>query len=241
MRRWRRWLGAGALGLVLAGGMAFFWALPALAAVGCPSCYGLEPAAPGVPVERAMPEEGRRRLLADAGDAAAAVALWFGETGTSPVLLACVTEDCDRRLGGLGARAVTYSTPVGTVIRLSPRGLDRVILTHELSHVALHGRVGLLRVLTGALPTWFDEGVAVVVSEDARYLRPGDMAAARCRAEPSGALPETPRAWNRVAGRQPMLYAEAACGVLRWMERHGGRAGLSAALDALAEGRGTLP
>ncbi|MFG1943168.1 hypothetical protein [Nonomuraea sp. NPDC048826] len=53
---------------------------------------------------------------------------------------------------------------------LSPRGADPVIASHELSHVELHTR------LAGAeVPQWFDEGLAVVVCGDPRYLAPASV------------------------------------------------------------------
>jgi hypothetical protein len=50
------------------------------------------------------------------------------------------------------------------------------ILAHEFSHVDLHTRIGLMRFLAGAIPAWFDESLAVIVSDDARYLKPGTTA-----------------------------------------------------------------
>lgn len=100
--------------------------------------------------------------------------------------------------------------PFLTVVRLSPRGFDPVILVHEASHVALHGRLGTIRLLSGAVPAWFDEGLAVIVSGDARYLAPGSTAAERCTAEPTE-MPASPWTWAREAGRRTTLYAETAC------------------------------
>jgi hypothetical protein len=40
-------------------------------------------------------------------------------------------------------------------------------LAHELSHIELHARLGVITSYL-YLPSWFDEGVAVVVSKDPR-------------------------------------------------------------------------
>ena len=50
-------------------------------------------------------------------------------------------------------------------VLLSPRGLTLPILTHELCHAELYARLGGVNGLT-LVPRWFDEGLAVMVSEE---------------------------------------------------------------------------
>jgi hypothetical protein len=118
---------------------------------------------------------------------------------------------------------------------LAPGGLDPVIIAHERSHIELHGRLGLVRFLAGGVPAWFDEGLAVVVSEDPRYLRPAG-AGDRCRAAAAGPLPSGVRDWAHRAGADRELYARAACRVLRWMDAAGGPAAVSALIRRVAAG-----
>ena len=95
-------------------------------------------------------------------------------------------------------------------VMLSPRGIDPVIAAHELTHVELHARLG-----RGSVPQWFDEGLAVLVADDLRYLRPageGD----RCLVTPTGPLPDTLSGWLRAASVDAQVYAQAACAVSRW-------------------------
>jgi len=237
-RRWRKriMLIATVLVVLAIGGVVFL--SPAVAAYVCPGCYGLKRVADSLFVDRAMSVEERTKLQETVARAAAQVAAFYGSFDQHPTLLVCATEECDRRLGGKGARAVTYGT---TFIRLSPRGLNQTILAHELSHAELHARIGRLRLLTGALPAWFDEGLAVIVSDDARYLGPGTTSATRCLAEPDGDLPSGPFQWGPAAGKTPGLYAQAACRVMRWMEENGGPAGLRAAISQVADGTRRLP
>ena len=54
------------------------------------------------------------------------------------------------------------------MLLLSPRGLNAVITSHELTHIELHHRIGSFRSWR-TIPAWFDEGLAVLVSEDPRY------------------------------------------------------------------------
>jgi hypothetical protein len=107
--------------------------------------------------------------------------------------------------------------------------------------VELHSRTGQFRLLTRAIPAWFDEGLAVIVSDDARYLGPGTTSATRCLAEPHGDLPSSPFQWGPAAGKTPGLYAQAACRVMRWMEANGGKTGLRDAVSQVADGTRRLP
>jgi len=211
---------------------------PAVAAYACPSCYGLQRVTGSLFVDPAMSVEDRTRLQEVVALAAVQVADFYGSFDRQPTVLACATEECDRKLGGKGARANTYGT---TFIRLSPRGLNQTILAHEFSHVELHARIGGFRLLMGAIPAWFDEGLAVIVSDDARYLRPGATSATRCLAEPDGDLPSSSFQWGPAASKTPSLYAQAACRVMRWMEENGGQVGLRAAISQVADGTRRLP
>ena len=90
-----------------------------------------------------------------------------------------VITDCDARLGGRGAAAVTYSLGPISIVRIAPRGLSPTVLTHELAHTETHARLGFIGQLSRRMPTWFDEGLSVVISNDPRYLGPGS-GPARC-------------------------------------------------------------
>ncbi|MCO4054640.1 MAG: hypothetical protein HEQ16_11440 [Bosea sp.] len=131
--------------------------------------------------------------------------------------------------------------PFVSIIRLAPRGLNLTILTHEFSHVELHRRIGVLKLLRGAIPAWFDEGVAVIVSDDERYLNPGATAHDRCKREVARPLPVSAFVWAPEAGKDPMLYADAACLAVRWMDINGGRDGVLRQIDAIAEGQDFQP
>ncbi len=239
--RWLRRIGIAAVALVTLGVASVPFVVPALAAYTCPSCYGLERVTPALYAEAAMPAPERAKLQETIAAAESRVAAFYGSFGERPTLLACMTEACDRRLGGRGARATAYTTFLGTFIRAAPRGLNETILSHEFSHAELHRRIGVWKLLVEAVPAWFDEGVAVIVSNDGRYLKQGATAAQRCTAEPDSAMPESPFKWSAAAGKTPGLYAKAACAVLIWMDANGGRPGLLAALEETADGKRILP
>lgn len=83
----------------------------------------------------------------------------YGSVASHPAVYACLTEECYTSFGGLGSKAKVY----GDHILLSPRGLNWHFLAHEWSHDEI-----LTRLTFGAwrrLPQWFDEGLAVTISE----------------------------------------------------------------------------
>ena len=238
--RVRRWaLGSfGALFLLAACGLgALASAQPAIAALGCPGCYGFEREARRLYVDPAMPAETRATLRAALAEAPDRLAHFYGDgPASTPVVLACSDEACQRRINGGGALGVAYGS---YGLRLSPRGLDGVILLHELSHIELHARFGAARaVFGGGVPAWFDEGVAVIVSGDPRYLAPEGTPGSRCRAEPGtgGSLPDNGRQWRHSGAVDHALYARAACRVLRWMDASGGPLAVGRLAAALAKG-----
>lgn len=197
---------------------ALHFTYPAAAAAGCPSCYGFTDLGDGVYVEGDMSPDRRAAAKATIETARARVRGFYGDLRSSPRVLLCATEACYRPLGG-GSRGVTL---LDRALILSPRGADTVIAAHELAHAEFHRRIGLRATLARTVPQWFDEGLAVVVSDDPRYLAPG---AERCLVERGGDLPTTRAAWIETA-ESAGLYARAACKVSRWLDAHGGAAGI---------------
>lgn len=124
-----------------------------------PQAFGFERIAPDLYVEAGADETLRARLIEDRRHAEAAVRTAFGSVQSRPGIHACLSEACYEAFGGHGSTAKIY----GDRILLSPRGLDRHFLAHEWTHAEMHKRL----VLRGwwALPRWFDEGLAVAVSE----------------------------------------------------------------------------
>ena len=83
----------------------------------------------------------------------------YGQLLSRPVVHACLSEECLYRFGGQGTFAKVY----GNRILLSKRGMNWHFIAHEWSHAELSKRLGLSA--WRGMPQWFDEGVAVVVSE----------------------------------------------------------------------------
>ncbi|BCJ62182.1 hypothetical protein Jiend_56040 [Micromonospora endophytica] len=200
---------------------AFAWALPTVAATACPQCYGLSDRGGRLYADS---DEARYRQLLDEADRR--ITAFYGERTSTPRVLICTTAECYRRIGGGGEK--------GRAIRnwslmLSPAGANVTIATHELSHVEFHERLGSA---SGSVPDWFDEGLAVLVSDDARYLKPAGEPD-RCLVPYEQALPIVDADWGDAThGGVDRPYLLAACVVSRWTAANGGSA---AVLDAIAQ------
>ncbi|MBE1585635.1 hypothetical protein ACFPOI_46955 [Nonomuraea angiospora] len=227
-RKGRPWRIAGAAVAVLltAAVVVTAIAFPSVAATTCPGCYGLERLQPGAYVELGLPPARRRQVSEVVEQANQRVRDFFGGRKSSPDLLVCLSDDCYRRIGGGGERGIAV---LNRAVMLSPRGVDPVIASHEMTHVELHAR------LNGAeVPQWFDEGLAVLVSDDPRYLAPtGD----RCLVDPRQPLPVTLDEWLRAASADPRTYAQAACQVSRWVGANGGKEAVRTLVERLSAGQ----
>ncbi|HXW72691.1 MAG TPA: hypothetical protein VEK34_14915 [Methylocella sp.] len=235
-KRVKSWLRGGSLSLVwllLAAIGIIYFVQPALLAMSFPGYFGFEPVGGGVYVEAAMPKELRMRLASAIREGEAKAEDFYGQLEAAPVILACATKPCWQKLGGGGAKGISYAN-IG--IRIALAGIDPVILAHERSHTELHERLGLTNFVLGKMPAWFDEGLAVIVSDDARYLFPKN-ARDRCRVvESAGDFPVRKTDWTRAAGADHDLYARAACRVLRWMNAAGGKNAALALITKVSEG-----
>lgn len=200
-----------------------------LAAYLCPACAGLVEAAPGLYTDDPAVA---RRALVQVETAERRVGRVLGRSGARPVLLVCRSEACDKRVAGPLRAPHTLGVAYGwTFVRIAPRGLTEDVLTHELTHVAVHRRIGLIAVATGRLPAWWNEGLATIVATGVPAACP----------QGRDALPVTPLEWRHdtsvAAGR---LYQLAACRTADWLDRHGGFPGAIAMLDDLGRG-GAFP
>jgi hypothetical protein len=198
--------------------IAAAFAYPAAAAIACPSCYGLEAVHAGIYIDRSASSEQRAQIVALIDQARERVRSLYGQIERSPRILICATSPCYHSLGGGESRGMALGN---FGLLLSPRALTSpVIPAHELAHVELHSRIGLLRTYRRDIPQWFDEGLAVNVSDDPRYLAPGGVAD-RCLVSSDEPLPLERGSWVETA-RTRDLYAKAACRVSRWMAANGG-------------------
>lgn len=154
-----------ALAVIVTLGFAF----PAAAAAACPTCFGFEREASGVYIEQSASPTDRTEISIILDEARQRVSGFYGSLRSNPRILICVIPSCYQRIDGGELKGMAIMT---FALFLSPHGTTPVIASHELSHIELHARLGLWQTWRRAAPQWFDEGVAVAVSGDPRYLAP---------------------------------------------------------------------
>lgn len=119
--------------------------------------------APNIYVQTDMNTTQQRKLLTQISQAKEYVKDVWGMVISSPIIYACSTKECAKSLG-IGANAHQALNH----IVLSPKALNKEIISHEWSHAELYKRVGGFWNWK-KIPTWFDEGVAVLVSHEIRH------------------------------------------------------------------------
>jgi hypothetical protein len=212
--RWRRRLRRTLAGLgvtLFVAVVGLIVAYPVAAAAVCPRCFGLRGAGSGVYVDSSATPDQRRQIVAMVAEARQRVRNFYGGTRSSPRVLVCLRVACYRHIGGGGEKGRTLRDQVTA---LSPDGVNVVIDSHELTHAEQFRRLGSRY---GQVPRWFNEGLAVLVSDDSRYLTakpPGE----RCPIDFATASAAIRTA--SAAGQE--FYRDSACVVERWAAGHGG-------------------
>ena len=221
---------AGIVTFVLAALAGLAFAFPQGAAAVCPSCFGFEPIGHAIYVEPGMPTGAHDRAIQVIAQARERVRRFYGALRRDTPVLICATEACYQRLNGGGSRGMAI---YDLALMLAPNGLSETIAAHELAHIEFHARIGAWKVFREAVPTWFDEGLAVVVSDDPRYLGPPGLTD-RCRGG-IGELPVTLREWLRDPDKET-LYRAAGQKVQCWLAAKGGPTAVLLLADQIANG-----
>jgi hypothetical protein len=197
-----------------------------------PSLSGFDEVAADVWAEREMSAAARDRLVDTVAAARGAVERFFSGVSGHHVVLACSTARCYRMCGGIGLGTTFF----GNRVLLSPGGVSSSKVSHELSHVELASRVGALRALF-QVPQWFDEGLAVIVSDDPDFTEAKWLAATEGGARaPALQQLETVRGWLAATKENKQLsYGTARHEVVRWYARAGPK-GLQRVFAAIRAG-----
>ena len=124
-----------------------------------PESFGLVQVTPTVYVETGTDPETQAKLREAMVKVENAIRAAYGSVVSHPIVNACVSERCYEAFGGRGSVAKVY----GDRILLSPRGQTWHFLAHEWSHAEIRNRLTVSA--WWRMPQWFDEGVAVSVSE----------------------------------------------------------------------------
>jgi hypothetical protein len=132
-------------------------ALPGPQRMVAPDAYGLTEIAPRIWTDA----PGRARELLNLADASRARVIdFFGDVPPSPKLILCTTRACARTFG-IGGNGLSIAA---IAVMVSPGGLTRGTLTHEMTHSRLHRSMGIRDIMRQPYPTWFDEGLATYVA-----------------------------------------------------------------------------
>lgn len=232
-RRWRLILGTAAVTMVVTIlVLAFIGGGARLRTVVCPACQGFARVSQDAYVERSASDAQRQAALAAVADGKARVKNWFGGIRSTPRFFICVSDGCYRALVR-GYESGYLFMPDN--IALSARGTRAEVVAHVMTLDEIGKRAGPVANRTpGAIPAWFRQGLAVIVSRQARYLPPA--VPQNCPQVLPSALPALPREWEGAVRKNRMVYAAAACVVRRDLAIDGGRNALVAVLDKVHRG-----
>ncbi|ACH40585.1 lipoprotein, putative [Citrifermentans bemidjiense Bem] len=214
-----------------------------------PSALGMEELAPRVFVNKEMSLAQREDFRQVVAVARTNITNFYGSITSQPDILACSTEECFAGIGGGKPRGKDLGK---SKVLISPRGLTVPILTHEWSHAELRTRMdakfdGIFGM--NSIPTWFDEGLAVVVSEEPRHSeKVWERIVAQKMDTPRLDDLVTLKGWNKAAGKYGdvdcalgvpgkmyVVYTLAGHEVRTW-HRKAGREGLLKLIDKVKSG-----
>lgn len=228
----RRSLVAG-IGLLCIVSGNLLYSEPHIRAYLCPACSGFREVAPRIYADTQASEAQVDAALQSFDAAQEMLQQVFPEPGADPIWFLCLSGDCGVKTGPR-PRAMAYAN---SFVFVYPEGANPTILAHELAHTELHARLGTLRRLTQPVPTWFDEGLAVLVSHDPRYLEVDQGVVIGCKAGDWPAPPADQRSFRRRAATETQaLYTASACMTIAWLDDHGGISAMPALLDQIRSG-----
>jgi hypothetical protein len=198
--------------------------------------FGMEQIAPRVYVSKEVSDDQRKQLLSSIEKARHRVTTFYGGLVSDPTIYGCATQDCIEFFGGMGDGYAVQMTG----ILLWPKSFIPEPIAHEWSHVELFARLGDAGMKR--IPGWFNEGLAVVVSElpqhseamyqeavSSGYAIPSMSDLHRREWGPLFKQYENPKGIN-------IIYSTVGHEVRMWYQRVG-QAGLLRLIEALKAGK----
>lgn len=226
------------LALVAAASAYILYSEPHVRAYLCPPCSGFQEIAPRIYADSSASEAQIDAALQNFIAAQDLVTQVYPDRAADPRWLICLSGACGVT-DGPRPLAVTY---MNLFVFVYPDGANATILAHELAHAELHARLGTARrLLSQPVPTWFDEGVAILVSKDPRYLEIADGVVTGCKAGDWPVPPSDQRTFRRRAATEAeALYTASACRVIDWLADKGGISVLPEMLTRIRTGVATV-
>jgi hypothetical protein len=96
---------------------------------------------------------------------------WGSQKGEATIIFCANPEEYQKYCRTSDGAGCTIGTPLGSWIVLNKDGLNPDVIAHEMSHNELMTRLGWWKTRT-KIPTWFDEGVALML--DYRFVEAQD-------------------------------------------------------------------
>jgi len=204
----------------------------------------MEMVAPQVFVNPDMSAEDREKVARIVIEAKEKIINFYGSAISTPDILICSTYESFSCLGGTVQRGLQLGK---SKILISPKGITAPVVAHEWSHAELGTRMnarmdGIFGI--PSIPTWFDEGLAVVVSDEPSHSeKVWEKIVAAKMAVPELECLESLKKWNKAAkqfgdvdysmgvpGKICVVYATAGHEARKWYQRVG-RDGLLKLID----------
>ncbi len=203
------------------------------------STFKVEEVADNVYVGVEMPPSDRRKFLQNYARARQKVAAFFGRASGNPRVIACSTWECYERIGGPrpGNGKVQHGAAYGRrFFQISPASLgDLTTVIHEYAHIEIANRLGR-RGKFQALPVWFNEGLAVVVSEDPKRSEEAYKKMLAKGPPPNVRKLVSGAQWAAAPGSICDYYTASAHEVRKWMKQAGGPRAVVELLARLRDG-----
>jgi len=184
-----------------------------------PSLFGTVETSNGLYIDEELTQKQKQDLYASIEQARQRLVQFYGSLETTPQIVACGTEDCYKKFGGISAKGKNYGS---VAILLSPRGINPTIISHEWSHRELFERLGFFT--HRKIAYWFDEGLAVYISDDERYSHERwEKATRNGKTAPGLDELDTLQKWLKAnRGTEHMAsYGTAREEVARWLDKAG--------------------
>lgn len=191
----------------------------------------MKQAAPNLYVEPGLPSTEQEELLRTVESAESRIINVFGGRSTSPKIIFAVSQKALHNYAE-NPTGQTYYYPWNNYIVIGPEGLNEGVISHELTHAELRGRLHNKH----EVPAWFDEGLATMV--DGRYTeyeRVWNEVTAQGKAAVNYGLLESHKAFDYGTADAQKNYNLACYEVSRWF-KVAGQDGLLQFIDALNTG-----
>ena len=123
---------------------------------------------PNIFAHASFTSDQKEKLLATINLAKFRVNNTFGSMASAPKVVVASNDEEAANFGS-NAYGTALLTPLGQCIVFGPKGQNIDVIAHEYVHAEVHFRMGWLHHLLN-IPTWFNEGIALLVDFRKPYL-----------------------------------------------------------------------